>query len=495
MIDRELIAKIRHLFHAEHWKIGTIAQQLGVHWETVRQALGTDRFNRNKIERARLTDPYVPFIRETLERYPRLRATRIFEMVRARGYTGSVVQLRRVVATLRPTHQEAFLRLRTFPGEAGQADWACFGKVRVGRAERILSCFVFLLSYSRALFLKFFFNQQMENFLRGHVEAFENIGCPRAILYDNTKSVVLERRGEAFHFHPRLLELAAHYHFAPQPCHPYRPTEKGRVERAISYVRHAFFAARPFTTLEDFNRQALVWRDEVAHRRPWPGDDTRTVQEVWEEEKAFLLPLPAHPMETDLVLPVRSKKSIDIRFDQNDYSIPPSAVGPWLTLVASQNRVRILDGTTEIARHGRSYDRHEVRTDPAHQEALLEEKRKALGATPSGRLLAAVPESEALLDAAFQRGEPAHRQTAKLLELLDLYGAEELKAAVREALERGTPRAASVAFLLARRRRAQQRKAPLPIELRQRPELADLYIEPHHPETYDELASDDDEES
>lgn len=181
MIDRELVAHIRHLFHAEHWKIGTIAHHLSVHWETVRQALQTDRFNRNKVERPRLTDPYLPFIQETLKQYPRLRATRLFEMLRLRGYTGSVVQLRRVVATLRPTGREAFLRLRTFPGEAGQADWACFGKVRVGRAERKLSCFVFTLMYSRALYLEFCFDQQMENFLRGHVHAFESLGCPRRI--------------------------------------------------------------------------------------------------------------------------------------------------------------------------------------------------------------------------------------------------------------------------------------------------------------------------
>ncbi len=198
---------------------------------------------------------------------------------------------------------------------------------------------------------------------------------------------------------------------------------------------------------------------------------------MWEEEKAFLLPLPAHRLETDLVLPVRSRKTIYIRFDLNDYSIPPSAVGRPLTLVASEQTVRILDGSTEIARHLRSYDRHDVRTDPAHQEALL----------------AAVPETETLLDEAFQRGEPTGRQTAKLVELLDLYGAEELQAAVREALQRGTPRAASVAFLLGRRQRAQGRKAPLPIELRQRPELEDLYVQSHNPETYDELASDDDE--
>src|SRR5262249_15272841 len=81
------------------------------------------------------------------------------------------------------------------------------------------SCFVMTLSWSRALYLEFFFDQTMENFLRGHVRAFAAwSGAPRIILYDNLRSAVLERRGDQVHFNPRLLELAAHYHFAPRPC-------------------------------------------------------------------------------------------------------------------------------------------------------------------------------------------------------------------------------------------------------------------------------------
>lgn len=205
------------------------------------------------------------------------------------------------------------------------------------------------------------------------------------------------------------------------------------------------------------------------------------------------MPAPAHPLDTDLVIPVSSPKTIYLRFDLNDYSIPPSAVGRPLTLVASPKRVRILEGTRELASHPRSYDRHQVVSDPAHETALLEEKRKALGTSPSSRLLGAAPQVEALLDAAFQRGESPWRQTKKLLELLDLYGPLELRSAVGEALERGTPRASSVAFLLARRHRSLGRKAPLPIELHHRPELADLYVQPPDPEIYDELSKTDEE--
>ena len=490
MIPPEQVAEIRRLFYAEHWKVGTIAAQLGLHPDTVRSALETDRFNRARQLRPTLLDPYIGFIQKTLERYPRLRATRIDQMIRPRGYEGSVVQLRRLVRRLRPVPQrEAFLRLRSFSGEQGQVDWAHFGTVQIGRARRRLSCFVLTLSYSRALALEFFFDQSLENFIRGHVRAFADLGgVPRVLLYDNLRSAVLARRGNLVQFNPRLLELCAHYHFEPRPCNVRRGNEKGRVERAIRYVRDSFFAARPFTTLEDFNRQTRVWRDDVAHRRPWPGGSERTVAEAFEEESERLLPLPAHPFETDQLQSIRSGKTIYVRFDCNDYSIPHTAIQRSLTLIASDTGVRILNGQTEIARHRRSYDKQQRITDPEHQQALLEYKRKALGATPNSRLLAVVPEVEELLEAALSRGEHVGAQTAELIRLLDDYGASELRATVREALNRETPRASSVACLLNQRSRRRRQRPPLPVRLTQRPELEDLHIQPHDPEIYDELS-------
>jgi transposase len=489
MIDMEMRAQIRRLFYVEHWKIGTIARELGFHPETVGLAVETDRFNNTKTLRRSVTDPYADFIREILSKHPSLRATRIFQMIRDRGYNGSVVQLRRFVACVRPVHREAFLSLRTFPGEQGQVDWAHFGEVAVGRARRRLSCFVITLSYSRALYLEFFFDQHMESFVRGHIHAFEDWqGPPRTLLYDNLRSAVLERRGDEIHFHPRLLELCAHYHFAARPCQVRAGNQKGRVERAIRYIRESFFAARPFTTLDSFNRQALE-----AHARRWPGGDHCTVAEAFVEEKPRLLPMPVHPFDSDLLVPVRSGKTIYVRFDLNDYSIPPAAVGKQLVVAASESTIRILDGNQEIARHRRSYDRRQPILDPAHQEELLKEKRKALGSTRGSRLFHAVPESEALLDAAFARGESSGRQTTQLLNLLDLYGTEELRAAVHEALERNTPRASSVAFILNRRQRLSRRRSPAPVDLSRRPDLADIDVQPHNSEIYDELIRNDDD--
>jgi len=495
MIPHEQVARICHLFHAEHGKIGTIAAQLLLHPDTVRRALETGRFRSQPRLRTQLTDLYLDFLRQTLQQYPRLRATRLFQMIVPRGYTGSVSQLRRVVADLRPPHREAFLRLRAFPGEQAQADWASFGEVRMGRARRRLSGLVLTLSYSRALWLEFFFDQSLENFLLGHVHAFHDWGgAPRSLQTDNLRSVVLERRGDAIHFHPRFLELSAHYHFATLPCRPGRGNEKGRVERAIQYVRSSFFAARPFTTLEDFNRQARAWRDQIAHQRPWPGDDSRTVLQVFQEEQPRLLPLPAHPFSCEVVRTVYADKTLGVRFDLNDYSVPPPALGRALTLVASPTTVRLLEGATEIASHRRSYDRHEQIEDPAHRQALLEQKRKALGSTASGRLAALVPESQAFLQAAFERGESAARLTPPLLRLLDDYGVAELTAALREALQQQTPRLSSVAFILARRHRQRRQRTPLAVNLSRRPDLENLTVSNPSLEAYDDLTQDPDED-
>jgi hypothetical protein len=239
------------------------------------------------------------------------------------------------------------------------------------------------------------------------------------------------------------------------------------------------------------NRQAWLWRDEVAHQRRWPGGDGRTVAEVFAEEQARLLSAPLHLFSTDRIEAVQSHKTVYVRFDLNDYSIPPEAVGRPLTLAASDTAVRILDGTIEIARHQRSYDRHEQVLDPAHQEALLKIKRKAFHAAPASRLEQAVPESKTLLDLAFAQGESAGRQTSHLLKLLDQYGAAALRRAIVEALTRNTPRASSVAFLL----RRQPRVARLALDLSRHPQAQAVEVRPHDLEIYDELARTQDHDS
>ena len=492
MISLELRSRMRRLFYAEHWKIGTIAAELGVHHDTVEHAVEPDRFvNRNKPAPSQL-DPYKPFVLETLEKYPKLRATRLFEMIKSRGYEGSVVQVRRYVKKVRPIWRgEAFFRLDTLPGEQGQVDWACFGTIRIGNATRRLSCFVMVLSWSRAIYARFALDQTMEQFLVGHVEAFELFeGVPRALLYDNLKSVVLERQGDHIRFHPRILELAGHYHFAPRACAPGRGNEKGHVERAIQYLRHSFFAARTFTSLDDLNAQLHEWLRSIADARFVPDDPTRRiVRDALDEERKLLLPLPQHPFDTNLVRPIASGKTPYIRFDLNDYSIPPELVRKPLTLVASEKLVRILDEQKEVARHERSYDCKRRIEDPVHLKTLAEQKRHAHELRGRDRLRQSCPHANAFLEALAKRSGRLSSTTSQLLRLLDRFGALALDAAIAEALARGAVSAQSVAHVLDQARRKAGVPPPLEVILPDDPKVRNLRVAPHSLVPYDALAS------
>jgi transposase len=496
MISDELRAEIQRLYEVEKWPIGTIARQLCVHHQTVRRALG--RAVLPTWTRRSKLDPYKPFIVEVLERHPRLRATRVFDMIRERGYPGGVGQVRRFVAHVRPKPRHAaYLRLRTLPGEQGQVDWANFGFMQVGRAKRRLSCFLIVLSWSRAMYARFFLDQQGDAFRRGHVEAFEEFGgAPRELLYDNLKSVVLERIGDHIRFHPRVLELAGHYHFAPKPCAPYRGNEKGKVERVIQYLRHSFFAARSYRDLDDLNEQLARWIAEIAHRRPVPGDpDKRIIADALAEERERLLRLPEHPLDCNEVLTRRSGKTPYIRFDLNDYSIPHDRVGQPLVITASHERVWLSTPTGErVAEHRRCWSRDEQIEDEAHLVALAREKRKARELTGRDRLRNRCAAADDFIAALASRNVTLGWHTRRLLDLLDRYGAEDLDAALRDCLARNAVSAGSVAHVLDQQARRRGLAPTLPVVLPDDERVRELDVEPHDLAEYDDLAERKDDE-
>ncbi len=488
MIPPAVKVEIRRLFFAEHFAINTIAETLGVHHDTVRHAIGSHGFVSTPALRKSQLDPYTPFIREKLEEHPKLRSTRLFLMLKDRGYEGSVQQLRRLVSRIRPVPAKAFLALTTLPGEQAQCDWGSFGTMRVGKATRKLSCFVMVLRYSRRIYARFTFDQTMATFLRCHVDAFRDFrGVPRVVLYDNLKTAVLERIGDAIRFHPELLELAGHYHFRPQPCNVAAGWEKGSVERAIGYMRTSYAEARTYRDIDDANTQLRQWVAGIANVRPWPDDRERTVDAVWEAEIPRLIPLPEHDVDTSHRQILRSGKTPYIRFDLNDYSIPHQLVRKPLTLLAEERTVRLIDGGTEVARHVRSYDRGESIEEPAHLDGLLAERRRGLPTKTQDRLRAAIPEIDRLYEMLALRGENLGTNVARFASLLTIYGLDDFREAVREAVTRETPRSSAVGNILERLRRARNAPVVLPVRLPADPRVRDLRVVSHDPGTYDAL--------
>jgi transposase len=488
-IPAELEAQILRYHYAEHWPVNTIARQLRVHHSTVARVLARSGVPRaDFLVRASAIDPYVPFLLETLTRFPTLTAARLYVMAKERGYTGCASQFRHRISLIRPRKPaEAYLRLRTLAGEQAQVDWAHFGHLTIGRARRPLMAFVMVLSYSRRIYLHFFLDARMSAFLAGHVGAFAAFGgVARILLYDNLKTAVLERHGPAIRFHPTLLAFAAHHRYEPRPVAVARGNEKGRVERAIRYARDAFFAARAFRDLADLNDQAAAWCAGEAMNRPWPEDTSLTVRDAFVTEQPRLLALPDDTWPVDDRIEVAVRKTPYVRFDGNDYSVPHTHVQRSLTVLADTQRVRIADGASVLAEHGRCYDRGQQIEIGRHVQDLVDAKRAARRHRTTDALVRAIPAVEELLVRAAARNYRLASVVSALSKLLDQYPVTEVATAVAEALQHDVPHPNAVRNILDRRRQARGAAPPvvvLPDHLKQR----DVRVRIHPLATYDQL--------
>lgn len=492
-INDETKSDILRMHFVEKWGTNTIARQLHIHHSTVERVLaqaGTTQAER--CPRGSIRDPYNLFILETLEKFPTLSAVRLYQMACQRGYVGCSSHFRARVAELRPRkNPEAFQRLKSFPGEQMQCDWGSFGHLQIGRAKRPLMAFVMVLSWSRMSFVRFYLNARMESFLHGHVAAFAHFaGTARTILYDNLKSAVIERRGDAIRFNSELLKLSAHYRFEARPVAVYRGNEKGRVERKIRFVRENFFAARQWNDLDDLNEQALQWCCEYSAARPCPEDRSMSVGDAFAQEKPHLIALPENPYLTEQRLSVSVGKTPYARYDLNDYSLPHTHVRRSVSVLAGVDLLRILDGDTVIATHQRSYDKGAQIEDPSHLQALVDYKRKGRHHRGQDRLSRSAPSSTDLLVQGAQRGYRPSQVVAELLQLLDSYGSQELEQAIIEALSQNVPHPNAVRLVLERRRSERDQPAPLVLVLPEKAKANHVVVRPASLAGYDQIGRD-----
>lgn len=490
MIPKETEAEILRLHFVEKWPKNTIAKQLGMHHSVVERVLINNGVRQDSLRvRPSIADPYVDFIKGTVEKYNDITATRLFQMVKERGYAGGVDHFRDIVARYRPRlSKSAYLRLKTLPGEQAQVDWGHFGRLECGKAKRPLMAFVMVLSWSRQIFLRFYPGAGMGYFLQGHVDAFKHFeGCARDVLYDNLKSAVLERRGDAIRFNPTLIELSGHYRFAAKPVNVARGNEKGRCERSIRYIRDSFFTARKWADLADLNKQALEWCQTIAAERRWMEDRSQTVGQAFEIEKKSLLPLPPDQFPAHDMKLVRVGKTPYVQYDLNSYSVPHTHVGKSLTVLATLDVVRILDGATEVARHKRTFDRDQQVEDPSHIEKLIAVKTEAKQHRGMDRLSYAVPSSRLLFEKAALRGQNIGGLTTGLLKVLDQYGQEETERAVQEVVQTDATHVSAVRQVLEQRQRDKGLAPPIAVQLPDDPRLQSLVVKPQSLAGYDNL--------
>lgn len=486
-MDSTLWAEIRRLYFTEGRKKKEIARNLMISVKRVRRALKKDHPQSSPVlDRPSKLDPFKPVIASLLATSPRLSGVRILEEIRKKGYAGQVSIIRDHLRQVRPQEREAYLRIETEPGEEGQIDWGLFGDWF--GCGRILSCFSFVLSYSRMMTLVWTLSQKMEDLLRSHQKSFHFFGgVMKKALYDNMKTVVLARMGKEIRFHPRFMAFAGTYLFEPIACNPGRGNEKGKVERSIGYIRRNFFEGRTFKDLADLQDQSDRWRDEVANVRLHGTTRERPVDR-FEKEKAFLRPLPVHPFDCDWVETLCASKNYRVSFDTNTYTVPPLYAGLPLTVRANAHEIKIFREDRLIASHLRCWGKYKSIEDPKHTEEVLEEKRKASDAKAKDIFLSLGAEAEGYLKGLFKTPRSMTHELKKINAMVTVYGRTEVLQAIVQALPYDAFGSEYLKNIILQNLTRRGEVQPLgPVDSTTRPDLNDLAVEERDLTIYDQL--------
>ena len=305
MLTQESQVEIRVL-HRQGLPIRAIARQLKVSRNTVRRALRGQAPAKYgpRPPRATKLHSHVAYLRDRVAAAGTLRlpATVLLREIQERGYRGGLTQLKVFLKSITPPRREdPLVRFETEPGEQMQVDFVVFRR----RGER-LSAFVATLGYSRMSFVRFVVDETWPTVKVCLQAAFVYFGgVAREVLFDNMKTVVLERNayGRGQHrLHPGLLELSRDLGFAVRLCRPYRAKTKGKVERFNRYLRESFYnplvtrlQARVPLDAATANVEVLKWLRDVANVREHRGTHSRPVDRLPVEQQRML------PYESTLI--------------------------------------------------------------------------------------------------------------------------------------------------------------------------------------------------
>lgn len=476
MIDYELFRRTKYLKEQEDLTPPQIAEALALDPRTVRKWLSQDRFRPRKTTlRQSKLDLFKNDIVRMLETHP-YSAAQIYQRIREQGFDGRYTIVKQYVRKIRPHRPQAFLKLSFAPGECAQVDWGSFGSVPVGGTIRRLSFFVMVLCYSRMMYVEFTVSQTMEHFLACHQNAFDFFGAvPGKIMVDNLKSAVLKRIvGQAPVFNPKYLELADHHGFSIVACNVGKGNEKGRVENAVGYVKKNFLSGLDIPNFAAINPAARQWLDTIANVRVH-GETHRQPISLFEEERAALLPLPDNPFDIATVSQVRASSQFRITVDTNRYSVPAEYAGASLTLKTYPDRLCVYCNEKLIARHARSYERHQDFEDPDHPRELLSQRKKAEERKIFMRFLALCPKAEQYYQKLEQRRMNPQHHVRKIVALSEIYDPDKVSRAMEDAFTFQAFSCEYIANLLEQRTRCLPE--PGALYLTRREDLLDIKVQ------------------
>lgn len=443
-------------------------RQYQLHWQTLEKILGhvePPGYRRAKSRKRPKMEPFLPRIAEILEadrRAPKKQrhtAKRVFDrLVADHAFGGSYESVKEAVRGWRQGQQEVFLPLSHPPGEA-QVD---FGYAYVDLAgERVqVALFVMTLPYSDAVFVQAFPRECTESFQEGHKRAFEFFGAAAArISYDNSRVAITKITGSRSRQLTReFLRLQSHYLFTPHFCLVRRANEKGKVEGLVGFTRRNFLVPVPrVESLAELNAELLKRCDADLDRTLRGKSDSK--RELLAEDRRAMLDLPRQAFDARRVTQATANSLSLVAFDANRYSIPVKHAHRPITIVATVDEVRLIDGDQLVARHERCWKREQNLFDPVHYLALLEKKPGGFDhAQPLQQ--GGLPESFATLRRLLETepGGLGTREFIRVLRLLENVSLPQLADAVDYALDIGIHDADAIRVIVEHRR-----ETPVPL--------------------------------
>jgi len=366
--------------HSERW----IAKKLGIHRNTVKKYI-TQKMRpkyRKQKRRESILSPYHQIIGDWLDQDD-FRATWIFDKLKELGYSGGYDTVRYFVRDVKKQKaQTAYIRFETEPGRQAQMDWADFKVVNPNGSSFFVYLFVLVLGFSRAMYGWFVDRCTLEAFMDSHIGAFRYLGgVPAEILYDNMRHVITITKSGQRHFNLEFVDFAAHYGFTPEPCPPYSPWVKGKVERPIDYIRERFWRGYHFESIPKANADLRHWLDTVANLRIH-GTHRQPVHQRFELEKPSLGPLPAGDYDTSIKVFRKVYKDCLLSYGTNRYLLPHQSVGKRILLKIKNGIIRFYDDDQLLATYNQCEGKHQLVGNRLFYEQLKadrEQKKRKYG--------------------------------------------------------------------------------------------------------------------
>ena len=257
------------------------------------------------------------------------------------------------------------------PGVQCQVDPGELRGVLIGGEERTLHFVVFVLSYSRLMYVGLAFRPlDTQTFIQLHDEALRYFGgLPEECVYDQTKLVVINEQYRELTLNQRFHEYATTAGFRIHACEGYDPESKGKVEAGVKYVKQDCLYGEVFRDQEHVRQHVQDWVESVAnvriHGTTGEPPRERFKRDEREHLEAYLSPACVQPLAHETR---RADKTGLIAWKANKYSVPMAWQQARVGVLESDGQLHISDLNTGdvIASHALCSDKGKVVKNTHH---------------------------------------------------------------------------------------------------------------------------------